>query len=129
MAVNYNISGEELRDDKPPPFKLCFIEKSILGQSNLKIGKPLNIEPIVSEKFYDTRTKVVSAELVKKYVDIFKKAELFQKGSLPKTENEKYGWYQVNLTDADRKDRRLFAHKMTNIVVKEHLMNYAKIRE
>jgi len=29
--------------DKPAPFKLCFIEKNVLGQSNIKIGKPLNI--------------------------------------------------------------------------------------
>lgn len=33
--------------DKPPPFKLCFIEKNVLGQSNIKIGKPLNIGKVL----------------------------------------------------------------------------------
>lgn len=36
--------GKECENlNKPEPFKLCFIEKNVLGQSNIKIGKPLNI--------------------------------------------------------------------------------------
>lgn len=34
---------EDEKEDKPKPFKLCFIGKNILGQSNIKIGKPLSV--------------------------------------------------------------------------------------
>lgn len=43
-AMQALFKGKECENlNKPEPFKLCFIEKNVLGQSNIKIGKPLNI--------------------------------------------------------------------------------------
>ncbi|XP_076266371.1 uncharacterized protein LOC143200021 [Rhynchophorus ferrugineus] len=119
---------EEEKEDKPKPFKLCFIDKNVLGQSNIKIGKPLAIAPVVSLKYYDKSNNTISEELVNNYLSILKNDKNVQESFLPRTENQKYGWYQVRLTDSDPSDRKLNFHKRTNIIVREHLMNYAKIR-
>ncbi|CAG9760838.1 unnamed protein product [Ceutorhynchus assimilis] len=122
-------SNDEEKVEKLKPFKLCFLDRNVVGQSNIKIGKSLTIPPVVSPKFYDPQNGKVDQSLIGKYVEILKKEQILDKSRLPKTENQRYGWYQERLTDADPTDRRLFAHKRTNIIVREHLMNYAKIRE
>ncbi|XP_030761546.1 uncharacterized protein LOC115886504 [Sitophilus oryzae] len=119
----------EEKEEKPKPFKLCFIEKNVLGQSNIKINKSLNIPPVVSLKFYNKRNEDIPEDLTEKYVHLLKNEPNKKKGSLPITESQKYGWYQVRLNDWDRSDRRLNFHKRTDVIVREHLMNYAKIRE
>ncbi|KAJ8968671.1 hypothetical protein NQ317_009747 [Molorchus minor] len=85
---------------------------------------------IVTPKFYQKLDKEdVSEELVEEYLKKLKVVGPREKYEYFKTENQKYGWYQMRLTDADMRDRRLNFHKRTNIIIKEHLMNYAKIRD
>ncbi|KAJ8918798.1 hypothetical protein NQ315_011082 [Exocentrus adspersus] len=124
--------GEDL-EDKPKLFKVSFVDKILPGRSNIRIDRPLTIPSILTPKFYtnclDLDEDKQHEELVKKYLDKLKVHESREKYKDPVTENQRYGWYQVRLTDADWKDRRLYFHKRTDVIVPEHLMNYAKIRE
>lgn len=49
----------------------------------------VTIGSVVASKFYDPQTEKVSQSLVEKYVEMLKKAETFQKGRFPMTENQK----------------------------------------
>lgn len=41
----------------------------------------------------------------------------------------RYGWYQVQLCDTDKTDRRLHFAKRTNQLIFDHLMTFEKIRK
>ncbi|XP_074031528.1 uncharacterized protein isoform X2 [Leptinotarsa decemlineata] len=110
------------------PFKLCFVNRNVPGMSNIRIGKPLNIQ-IITDKFYNNNlTLKEKNNIFEKYLDKLKVLAPCERSGQPITENQEYGWYQMSLTDMDRSDRRLYFHKRKNIIIEEHLMNYAKIR-
>ncbi|XP_028136723.1 uncharacterized protein LOC114331370 [Diabrotica virgifera virgifera] len=118
--------------EKIIPFNVCFVEKYLLGRSNIKIEKPLGLAPIITGKFYTNTSKQdeESHESIKKYMEKLNVKSPKEKYARPCTENQKYGWYHnVKFTEHCKQNKRLNFHKNTNILITEHLMNYAKIRE
>nr|CAI5835695.1 unnamed protein product [Callosobruchus analis] len=111
------------------PFKLSFAKKCMPGKSNIEIGKPLLLPPIVNEKFYIKREadsdfiKEKTEEYLKKLVVLGPK----EKYDKPLSENQRYGWYQARLTTANWDDRNLYHHKHMDVIVKEQMMSYQKI--
>nr|XP_015838766.1 PREDICTED: uncharacterized protein LOC107398618 [Tribolium castaneum] len=121
----------ELSGFKPKkPFKLCFGPQNLIGKSNIQIGKPLKLPSTITPKFYcknEAEFQCTNDDLKRQleYLDVKGPREKYHN---PVTENQRYGWYQVQLTDLDRSDRRLHFAKQTNPIVREHLMNYENIR-
>ena len=73
------------------PFKLCFKDKNVLGQSNVKIGRILTLDRmVVPLKFYDKTNDKIDPVLIEKYIDVLKKDRCLENGGLPRTENQRY---------------------------------------
>ncbi|XP_031350188.1 uncharacterized protein LOC116175945 [Photinus pyralis] len=111
---------------KLPAFKLYFPVKQKIGFST---GNYPNRVSVVSSKFYSKTYPFAYKECdLRKCIDILTSNGPKQKYNVPITENQRYGWYDFGGYDRNLHKQIKFT-KNTHQLVKEHLMNYAKIRE